>query len=148
METGSSLGTLGDLLGESRRPGDIKEHYSANGGLFDVLPHINLDTSVSIFETDGRLPISTIVEVLHLGQQHKRSDWCHFSVRIKSPSEALEYIRKKFHKLVGPTKFLQIVLHEENNVNPHFHFVHAGTTPKFFFCVLQFGMCFAVGESN
>ena len=127
LENGSSIGTLGDFFGESHRIGDIENHYASYGGLFNVLPNINLDQSVSMFETDGGLEISTIAEILYTANKHRHYDWCHFSVRVKAPSDALEYIRKKIHNLVGPTKFMQAVLHEEATVNPHIHFIHAGT---------------------
>ena len=128
LENGSSIGTLGDLFGESRQIGIIQEYYSAYGGLFDVLPHINLSQSVSMFETVGSVKISAVTEILYAVNKYRHYDWCHFSVRVKVPTDAVEYVRKTLHKLVGPTKFIQAILHEEATVNPHIHFVHAGTT--------------------
>ena len=123
MENGSSIGTLGDFFGESRRSGNIETHYASHRGLFNVLPHINIDQPISMFEKDGGLKISSIAEILYTPNKHRHYDWCHFSV----PLDALEYVRKKIHKLVGPTKYMQAVLHEETTVHPHIHFIHAGT---------------------
>ena len=38
----------------------------------------------------------------------------------------MDYVRSKVHKLVGNNRFIQIVLHDSENVNPHLHFIHCG----------------------
>ena len=38
----------------------------------------------------------------------------------------MEYVRKYVHKMVGNGKYIQIVYHENECVQPHFHVIHCG----------------------
>ena len=122
----SSIGSFCDLFGESRREGNSIDHYTFGGGLFSSFVFVNRANAISTLNQNQHLRLHSISEVLFKPSKNGIYHFCHFSVRVNLPDRAMVYVRKYVHKMVGNGKYIQIVLHENEHVNPHFHVIHCG----------------------
>ena len=128
MGNNSSIGSIGDLLGESRRDGCLAEHLQSHDGLFSSFIFTNNDQTLSTLRQDQLSRLHSLYNVLFRPSKCNIYHYCHFSVRVNIPERALAYVRRYVHKLVGKFKFIQVILHETDNVHPHFHFIYCGKT--------------------
>ena len=120
------IGSFCDLFGESRREGNSFEHYESGGRLFGCFTFTNRRHAISTLTETQHLRLNHISEILFRPSKGGVYHFCHFSVRVNLPDRAMEYVRKYVHKMVGNGKYVQIVLHENECVQPHFHVIHCG----------------------
>ena len=126
MADTSSIGSFCDLFGESRREGNSTEHYQYGGGLFNSLIFTNRKQAISTLNQTQLLRLNQLCEILFRPSKCGVYNFCHFSVRVNVPDRAMDYLRKYVHKLAGNGKHVQIVIHENESVQPHIHVLHCG----------------------
>ena len=95
----SSVGSLGDFFGESRREGTYDEHRKFGGGLFNELVFTNRRKTISTLNNTQLLRLDTISQVLFKPSKCGIFHFCYFSIRVNVPDRAVEYVRKYIHKM-------------------------------------------------
>ena len=82
--------------------------------------------TISTLTDSQRLRLDSVSQVLFKPSKCGVLHFCHFSIRVNVPDRAMDYVRKYIHKMAGNGKSIQVIFHESDSVQPHFHVIHCG----------------------